>query len=154
MSRIIWFIYFLSHASKNIKFISYTFVIINRFVFSIYISPLAKIDHTVKFCYQGLGIVIGGDSEVGANCEIGQNVTIGGRYSANEVKKGYPKIMHNTFIGPGSAVLGPILIEDNVIVGANSTVIKNVSRQSIVVGSPAKRIKIIKKRLEGDKYEI
>ena len=41
----------------------------------------------------------------------------------------------------GAKVLGPIVIGDNVTIGANSVVIKNVPDNCTVAGVPAKIIK-------------
>ena len=47
------------------------------------------------------------------------------------------------FIGSGSKILGNILIGDNVKIGANSVVLRDVEEGSTVVGIPER--KIIKK---------
>lgn len=41
----------------------------------------------------------------------------------------------------GAAVLGPITIGDNVIIGANSVVINDIPSSVVVAGIPAKIIK-------------
>lgn len=57
---------------------------------------------------------------IGKNCMIGSCVTIGGRGKHYEV----PVIGDNVQISTGSKILGPVHIGDNVVIGANSTVLK------------------------------
>ena len=44
----------------------------------------------------------------------------------------------NIFIGTSAVVIGRIHIGNNVIIGANSVVTRDVPENSIAVGSPAK----------------
>ena len=47
----------------------------------------------------------------------------------------------NSIIGGNVTILPGIIIGENSIIGAGSTVTKNVERNSIVAGSPAKYIR-------------
>ena len=87
-----------------------------------------------------VGIVIGHEVIAGDNLEVFQNVTIG---SNRKEKKGrfMPIIGNNVSIGSGAVVVGPITIGDNVIIGANSYVDKDVPANVVVAGSPAKVIR-------------
>ena len=51
------------------------------------------------------------------------------------------KWRNNVWIATGAKVLGPITIGDDVIIGANAVVVKDVPSHSIVAGVPAKIIK-------------
>lgn len=68
---------------------------------------------------------------------IGQNVTIGGKSGWYEV----PIIGDNVEINAGARIIGPIRIGNNVIIGANAVVVKDVPDKCIVAGIPAKIIK-------------
>jgi len=83
-----------------------------------------------------IGIVINGKAKIGDYCTIMQQVTIGNKLEDEKV----PEIGNNVFIGAGAKIIGDIKIEDNVIIGANSVVTKNVSKNCIVAGVPAKLI--------------
>lgn len=72
--------------------------------------------------------------EMGENCVLAPNVFIAGR------KGGLPKIGNNVFFGIGCKVLGAIHIGDNVNVGANAVVIKDVPADHTVVGVDKIRI--------------
>lgn len=49
-----------------------------------------------------------------------------------------PRIGNNVSIGNGAIVVGPISIGDNVIIGAQSYVDKDIPDNSFVIGAPAK----------------
>ena len=82
------------------------------------------------------GIVINSNVVIGDNCTILQQVTIGN----NSFKGKYDlaKIGNNVVIGAGAKIIGPVNIEDNVNIGANAVVVKDVSKNSVVGGIPAK----------------
>lgn len=52
-----------------------------------------------------------------------------------------PVIGDNVQISTGSKILGPVHIGDNVVIGANSTVLKDIPSNCVAVGSPARIIK-------------
>lgn len=81
-------------------------------------------------------IVIGEEVVIGNNCTIYHDVTIG----QNRGK--YPIIGNNVIVYPGAKVFGEIVIEDGSIIGANSVVNKNVNKNEMVAGIPAKVVGI------------
>lgn len=83
---------------------------------------------------------------IGKNCMIGSCVTIGGRSGHYEV----PVIGDNVQISTGSKILGPVRIGNNVVIGANSTVLKDIPSNCVVVGSPAR---IIKENIKIEDYQ-
>lgn len=109
----------------------------NNLLHNSYIPYTADIGEGSKFGYGGIGVVIHSKSIIGENCIIGQNCTIGGRTGHG----GPPKIGNNVYIAPGARLLGGFEIGNNVVIGANSVVIKDVPDNSIVAGVPAKIIK-------------
>ena len=68
---------------------------------------------------------------------IGTQVTVGGKSGHFEV----PVIGDNVYLATGAKILGPIKIGNNVTVGANAVVIKDVPDNCVVAGIPAKIIK-------------
>ena len=108
-----------------------------RFITGIEIHPGAKIGKRL-FIDHGMGIVIGETATIGSDCTIYHGVTLGG--TGKEKKKRHPDIGNNVMIGCGAKVLGPIKIGDNVKIGANAVVLKDVEKNTTVVGVPAKVI--------------
>lgn len=82
-------------------------------------------------------VIINGGAVIGENCTIYQGVTIG---MARLKGKNVPVIGNNCVLGAGSKVLGDITIGDNVMIGANAVVTKNIDSESVVAGNPAKVI--------------
>ncbi len=91
-------------------------------------------------------MVVHARAVIGKNCMIGQCVTIGGKSGQYEV----PVIGDNVEINAGARVLGPIHIGDNVIIGANAVVVKDVPSNCVVAGVPAK---IIKSNINFERYQ-
>lgn len=108
-----------------------------RLFFSAEIPYSCILDTGVDLVHGGLGVVIHPKAYVGKNTKIYQNVTIGGREG-----RGHPYIGNNVYIGTGACILGGITIGDNSKIGANAVVITDVPKGGVVVGIPAKIIKI------------
>jgi len=86
------------------------------------------------------GILISHESRIGKNLSIAHHVTIGNRGVGI---KGVPTLGDDVFIGSGAKIVGPITIGHKVRIGANSVVLKNVPDRAVVVGNPAKIVKIL-----------
>nr|MDO8115360.1 serine O-acetyltransferase [Candidatus Sigynarchaeota archaeon] len=108
---------------------------IARQITGIEIHPGAKIGRDF-FIDHGGGVVIGETSEIGDNCLLYQGVTLGG--TSDKREKRHPTLKDNVVVGAGAKVLGPIVIGNNVKIGANSVVIHDVPDNSVVVGIPGK----------------
>ena len=76
------------------------------------------------------GIVIHPSAEIGVNCLIFQQVTL-----TQDVKLGY-----RVDIGAGARLLGPIQVGNNVQIGANAVVTRDVLSGQTMVGVPARNI--------------
>lgn len=87
-------------------------------------------------------IVINGKSKIGKNSRIHVGVNIGNfsRLDENWVPDNAPIIGDNVYIGPGAKLFGKIKIGNNVAIGANAVVNKNVPDNVTVAGVPAKII--------------
>lgn len=105
--------------------------------YGIQISCTNEIGEGVSIPHFG-GIVIAGDTRIGKNCTILQNVTIG----SNLFKDRYCSavIGDNVFIGAGAKIIGPVKISNNVTIGANSVITKDVPEGCVVAGNPARII--------------
>ena len=106
-----------------------------RFFTGIEIHPGAKIGKGV-FIDHGMGVVIGETSEIGDRCLLYQGVTLGG--TGKDCGKRHPTLQENVVVGAGAKVLGAIHIGSNTRIGAGSVVVKNVERNSTVVGIPGR----------------
>ncbi|WOO41447.1 serine O-acetyltransferase [Rubellicoccus peritrichatus] len=84
------------------------------------------------------GIVVNWRSTIGKNCNISHGVTLG---QANRGRnKGYPIVGDDVYIGPGAKIIGAVKVGNNVAIGANCVVTKDIPDNSVVVGIPGKVI--------------
>jgi len=88
------------------------------------------------FIDHGMGVVIGETAVVGDDVLMFHTSTLGGRSMAKG--KRHPTVGDRVVIGAGAKILGPILIGDDVQIGANAVVVKDVDPGSVVVGVPGK----------------
>jgi serine O-acetyltransferase len=84
------------------------------------------------------GIIVGGGAKMGEKCNLAHGVTIG--YAGRGEKWGSPTIGNRVQINTGAVVIGRITVGDEVVVGANAVVTKDVPDSAVVVGVPAKVI--------------
>ena len=103
------------------------------------ISPYCKIGGGFMILHT-LGIVIGWDVIAGENLELFQNVTIGANRKEKDGRT-MPTLGDNVSIGTGATVVGPIVIGNNVTIGAHSYVDKDIPDNSFVIGTPAQIIR-------------
>ena len=80
------------------------------------------------------GVVINGRVRGGSGVFIEHQVTIGAE------KRQSPVIGNNVFIGAGAKIVGSVTIADDVRVGANAVVTRDVPANTTVVGVPARPI--------------
>ena len=118
----------------------------SRFLTGIEIHPGAKIGKNF-FIDHGMGVVIGETAEIEDNVTLYHSVTLGGiSPSTNSGKqrgiKRHPTLKNNVVVGSGAQVLGPIIIGEFAKIGANAVVTRDVPAHAIMVGVPAKNIKI------------
>ena len=109
-----------------------------RSLTGIEIHPGARIGKGL-FIDHGMGVVIGETAEIGDNVTLFQGVTLGG--TGKEKGKRHPTVGNNVVIGSGAKVLGSFTIGDNVQVGANAVVVREVPANSVVVGVPGRIVR-------------
>lgn len=83
------------------------------------------------------GVVIGPGCQIGLDCTILQCVTLGEKYSQDDAHS-YPRVGHQVTICAGAVLLGNISIGDRVLIGAHSTVVRDVPAGCRVAGTPAR----------------
>ncbi len=99
----------------------------------IQIEPDTEIGEGIRFPHYGC-IVINHESIIGKNCTIMQGVTIGRNV------KGSPEIGNNVLIGANATIIGKLKIGNMACIGAGSVVTKDIPEKAVVVGNPARII--------------
>ncbi|MES2510163.1 MAG: serine acetyltransferase [Pseudomonadota bacterium] len=110
--------------------------VLNVFIFGVEASPKVEIGGGL-FLPHTVGTVIGA-ARIGDNCTIMQGVTLG----TSEPDMGFtvalrPVVGSDVLIGSGAKVIGPVVIGNQVKIGANAVVLKDIPANSVAVGIPA-----------------
>lgn len=79
------------------------------------------------------GIVINPSACVGSGCAIYHQVTIGA--GENNGTFGSPRLGDNVVVYAGAKIIGPISVGNDVVIGANAVVTKNIVSGATVVGA-------------------
>lgn len=108
-----------------------------RYTFDI--SYRAKIGKGFQIAHYGY-VVIPSSTVIGDNCRVRPGVVIGKR-DINDLTSEGNIIGSNVEFGVGSKVMGPVTIGNNVIIGANAVVTRDVPSNSVVAGIPARVIR-------------
>jgi len=113
----------------------YTFI---RLFMGIELPYVTLLGRRVRIWHHG-GIFIGARS-IGDEVQLRHNTTIGVLHRGTDEFK--PIIGHRVDIGPGVAILGSVEVGDDVVIGANSVVAKEVPAESTDSGVPARPVKL------------
>ncbi|WP_018692990.1 serine O-acetyltransferase [Algicola sagamiensis] len=132
----VWF-HRLSHWfwQHHLKWLARFISTVSRWLTGVEIHPGAKIGRRF-FIDHGHGVVIGETAEIGDDCTIYHGVTLGG--TSWKAGKRHPTLGQGVVIGAGAKVLGPLHIEDNVRIGSNAVVLKDIPEGATVVGIPGR----------------
>lgn len=84
------------------------------------------------------GITVSSQAVIGRDCNLSQNITIG--VSGAGAKRGAPTIGDNVYIAPGARLFGKIAIGNNVKIGANAVIHKDLPDNAIAVLDPGFKI--------------
>lgn len=106
-----------------------------RWLTGVEIHPGAVIGRRF-FIDHGMGVVIGETAEIGDDVLMYHGVTLGGRQ--REGGKRHPTLGDGVAVGAGAKILGPVVIGDRCVIGANAVVTRDAPADSVLVGVPAK----------------
>lgn len=105
-----------------------------RFLTGVEIHPGATIGRR-PFIDHGSMIVIGETAVIGDDVLMYQGATLGGR--ALDKTERHPKIGNNVMLGSGAMLIGPVTVGDDVAIGSNAVVVRDIPSDSIALGLPA-----------------
>lgn len=107
--------------------------------FTIYpntVGPGFRIYHAGGFIH------IGPKVKIGKNCTLLPGVVFGNKSEIED--EGLTILGDNCYLGIDAKIIGSVTIGNNVVIGANSVVTKDIPDNAVVAGIPAKIIKINK----------
>jgi serine O-acetyltransferase len=108
-----------------------------KVLWGIEISRRAKIGPGLYVGHFG-GITVSPHAVIGANCSLSQSVTIG--IAGEGQQRGAPVIGNDVYIGPGARLFGLIRIGNNVKIGANAVIHRDIPDDAVVALDPGFRI--------------
>jgi serine O-acetyltransferase len=114
------------------------YLVLNRLaeiLCGISIGSAARIGRRLTIEHHGC-IVVHGSSVIGDDCLIRHGVTLGN--TGYDDPLGAPTIGSRVQIGAGAKILGRITIGNDVIIGANAVVTRDVPDKAVVGGIPAR----------------
>jgi serine O-acetyltransferase len=106
--------------------------VFSNLVLGIELSTASRIGPGFYIGHWG-GIVVGADCAIGSDCSIGQGVTIGYK-GAGKSTRG-PVIGDDVYVGVSAVIVGEIRVGNGVVIGANTTVVKDVPDNYRVVSA-------------------
>ena len=102
-------------------------------LWGIEISRRASIGGGLYLAHAG-GIVVAAGTVIGTNCNLSHDVTIG--LAGHGEKCGVPAIGDDVYIAPGAKLFGKIRVGDNVKIGANTVIHRDVPSNAVVALDP------------------
>ncbi|MEI2565573.1 hypothetical protein V7T16_18050 [Vibrio metoecus] len=131
--------YSFLYDKSSMKYLGFILYQLSKFLFKCDINPGARIEAGLHLVH-GFNVIVGADAIIGENVCLFDGVSIGKKNVGTN--DGMPIIKNNVIIGTGAKVLGNIIIEEGVIIGANSVVIKSIVEKNVsVAGVPARIIR-------------
>ena len=89
-------------------------------------------------------IVVAKGTSIGRHCTLTQGVTIGhGGGGTKSASGGVPVLGNRVYVGPGAAIIGPIEVGDDALIGVGAIVTRSVPPRGVAVGNPA-RVRSVK----------
>jgi len=89
--------------------------------------------------FHGTGLVVHYRAQLGSNCILRQNTTLG---SSHPDDPAAPHLGDRVDVGCNACIIGGIKIGNDAVIGAGSVVIHDVPANAIVVGNPARVVRI------------
>ncbi|HEY8942890.1 MAG TPA: glycosyltransferase family 2 protein, partial [Polyangiaceae bacterium] len=105
---------------------------------SIRIPESARLGRRIRL-WNSRGVLLNARS-VGNDVSIDEDTTFGPLTGVDAEPDELPVIGDRVSIGSGAAVLGPVVLENNVVVQPNSVVLKHAPEGSTLLGVPAERV--------------
>lgn len=121
----------------------------NNIIFTSLISPLAFIADDLKFqsgliimpfSYISCNVTLGNHVHINSQCTIGHDTEIGDNFTSacSVMIAGNNRISKNCYFGMNSSTKQGVTIMENVTIGLNSGVTRDINKSGTYVGVPAK----------------
>jgi serine O-acetyltransferase len=134
-------LYRLSQSAHRagIPLLPYMIQMLNAFLHGCEIHYRARIGKNLQIAHPR-GLVVGQYVQAGKNLKLFTGAVLGVKHSGTSDQ---PRIGDDVTIYAGAKIIGPVHIGDNVIIGANAVVNRDVESDCVVAGIPAQVVKRI-----------
>jgi len=134
-------LYRLSHGVHHagIPFLPYLIQMLNAFLHGCEIHYRARIGKNLQIAHPR-GLVVGQYVHAGKNLRLFTGAVLGVKYSGTSDQ---PRIGDNVTVYAGAKIIGPVSIGNNVTIGANAVVNRDIESNCVVAGIPARVVKRI-----------
>jgi serine O-acetyltransferase len=127
--------YSLGHPLLSLAYYPLYFLV--RVLWGIEVPRTAEIGPGLYIGHFG-GITVSGKARIGRDCSLSQGITIG--RGGSGTRCGVPVIGEGVYIAPGARIFGAIRIGDNVRIGANAVVYRDIPDDAVVALDPGFKI--------------
>ena len=135
-----------SHFPVPIRYIGYPYLILYRviveWILCVELPWKLSIGSGLRL-YHGQALVVNDHAVIGHNCVLRHSTTIGVAFTSSDYSGSAPVIGNCVDIGSNVVILGDVKIGNGSVIGAGSVVVKDVAAGAVVVGNPAKVLRIV-----------
>ena len=111
--------------------------VLTTWVLGVELPPETQVGPALRLIHPQ-GIVVNGQTRIGAGVIVRANTTIGNVIAADGTVTASPVIGDRVELGANVVVVGPVRIGDGARVGAGAVVIRDVPAGAVAVGNPAR----------------
>jgi serine O-acetyltransferase len=114
---------------------------LNAVLFRAFVPPEMEAGQRLTFNHFGMGVVIHPSTTLGDDVLLNHNVTLATRVAIDSLER--LRIGDRVSIGAGAIVIGAIEVGADAVIGAGAVVTKSVPARAVVVGNPARVLKML-----------
>ena len=83
-------------------------------------------------------VVLSSGVTLGRHCTLTHGVTIGHAAGGSRSTRESPSIGDRVYIGPGSAIVGPVEVGNDALIGIGAVVTRSIPDRAVVAGNPCR----------------
>jgi serine O-acetyltransferase len=121
---------------RKVPFLPRLATLANHLLLGAHIPSECTIGKGTKLAYGASGLVLHPHVVIGRHCLLSPGVVVGGRGHHLDV----PVVGSDVKLFPGAKILGPIIVGDGAIIGANAVVVDDVPPGAVIVAAKGRQV--------------